>query len=133
MDNYGVIILFNHIKIFFISFTKALLPSALDSFENNDNNNNAQIKEEISDMNVNLKENDTFSCYIIMNQSETNHRQYAIDIGVDLETGENKSGTSDEDVDEDEHPVPCDCGEMKCLIIKATIEKYDQEKLHNKN
>ncbi len=83
-------------------------------------------------MNLNLKENDLFSCYIILNQSETNHRQYTIDIGVDLEN-EKKSETTDEDIDEDDHIVPCDCGAMKCLIIKATIEKYEQEKLHGTN
>jgi hypothetical protein len=111
--------------------TIAFLPSALDSFEKSDSNNNAQTSEDISDSNLGLKENDSFSCYVIMNQSENNHRQYAIDIGVDLES-EKKSEISDEDVDEDDHPEPCDCGALKCLIIKATIEKYEKE-IHDKN
>ena len=106
--------------------TIALLPNALDSFETSDkNNNNAQNNDQIGSSD--LKENEAFSCFIIMNQSEENHRYYTIDIGVDLEK---KSESSDEDIeeeDDEEHPEPCDCGALKCLIIKATLEKYEHE------
>ena len=83
-----------------------------------------------------------------MNQNDENQRFYQIDIGVDLnseeETKENDVNNNegkvedeleddededDEDEDEDDeiHPIQCECGEIKCLLIKATLQIYETE------
>lgn len=77
-----------------------------------------------------LNTGDSFDCYVLMNQSDDNERFYEIDIGVDLKAERVESHQDDEsDADsEDLHPVPCDCGEMRCILIKATLEKYESRK-----
>ena len=118
--------------------TIAFLPSALDFFQTNDsNNNNAHTDDDSLASKIQLNENDAFKCFIIMNQSETNHRNYAIDIGIDL----NGDQEADEEFDDDEeseddgreHPEPCDCGALKCLIIKTAMEKYEREQNESKS
>ena len=91
-----------------------------------------------------LAKGDEFECYCIMNQSDENARHYLIDMGLDIKTTKasdinnnrekldyNENYEDEEDADDadddDEHPMPCDCGRIKCLIIKATLEKYDNE------
>lgn len=94
--------------------TIALLPDALTN-----------------DQNPTVKEDDKFECYVIMNQSDDNVRNYVIDIGLNLleEANGEEESESDED-DGEEHPMPCDrdCKRMKCILIKATLERYEQEK-----
>ena len=111
--------------------TIAILPNALDSFitaANDSNNNDSLIQS-----NTHLKEDDKFECFVIMNQSDDNSRNYQIDIGVDLKNEEEKQDEEEEeDHDEDdddgeEHEVPCDCSRIKCVLIKATIQKYENE------
>lgn len=96
--------------------TIALLPQALDSFCSGEEENSS----------LTLKEDQEFKCYVILNQSEDNPRNYVIDIGVDLGNDE-KEEDDEEESDEEEHPTPCDCGKMRCLIIKAMLEKYEKE------
>jgi len=41
---------------------------------------------------------------------------------------EDDEDEDDEEEDDDEiHPIPCECGEIKCLLIKATLQKYETE------
>lgn len=97
--------------------TIAFLPEAISSFSNG--------SEKLT-----FNEGDSFECYVVMNQSEENSRFYEIDIGVDLKIGTEKDEDEEEEEDENEgiHPVPCDCGKMRCLLIKATLEKYETQK-----
>ena len=124
--------------------TVAFLPEALE--------NSNELPE--------LKEYDRFGCYVIMNQSDDNCRNYVIDIGVHFNGGEVSLPTkldensnrikeekqdegniydSDEDDDDDyddddddgEHEMPCDCKRIKCILIKASLERYENEKNSN--
>ena len=43
---------------------------------------------------------------------------------------EDEDEDEEEDSDEDdgaEHPSPCDCSKMRCILIKATLERYKAE------
>ena len=43
---------------------------------------------------------------------------------------EDEDEDEEEDSDEDdgaEHPTPCDCSKMWCILIKATLERYKAE------
>lgn len=70
---------------------------------------------------------DSFSCCVVMAQAPMNKRHY----NITLEMVEDFTCEIDDDVcadfDEEEHPTPCDCGRAKCRLIKALMEKYDQE------
>jgi hypothetical protein len=127
--------------------TITFLPNALDSFCLNDQNNNNQPATSITS----FKENDSLQCHVKMSQSEENPRNYVIDIGIELNLDSknhitdanrisreddyylNDDDDDDDDYDDDnydsdeEHPVPCNCGKMQCIIIKATLEKYEHE------
>jgi len=114
--------------------TCAFLPVAMNSLHWQ---SSSRVDEGIMDDHsaVSLEEGDDFECYIMMNQAEENARHYEIDIGVDLKknpvgtvssTGSEESSHSASE-DEDEHSVPCECGEMRCVLIKATLAKYDKE------
>ena len=110
------------------------------------------LPEALTDTHPVLKEEDKFECYVIMNQSDDNARNYLIDIGVNFnldsvnenkrereneedESEENEEDTDDEDDDGEEHPMPCDrnCKRIKCILIKATLEKYENEKSTDTN
>ena len=111
--------------------TIALLPEALDMFIENNNGKGASTLTETSGLA--LSRDQGFECFIIMNQADDNPRSYEIDIGIDLKSGNENDGEEEEEEDEkeEEHPMPCDCGKMKCLIIKATLEKYENESKEN--
>jgi hypothetical protein len=82
-----------------------------------------------------LKKNDEFECFVIMNQLDENPRHYQIDIGVDLKTNgkclEKAEDEEEEDEEEEEeaHPMPCDCGHIKCVLIKAAMQKYENQEI----
>lgn len=118
--------------------TITLLPEALDAFIVNKSNDYLQLNED-----------DEFECYVIMNQLDENDRCYEIDIGVDLKKDMNNNHVSwyegidhceedeeeeseDDDDDGSEHPTPCDCSKMRCVIIKATLERRAAEEMADK-
>ena len=50
--------------------------------------------------------------------------------GIDHgEDDDEEDEEDDEYDDEKEHPRPCDCGQIKCLIIKTALERYSQQAL----
>jgi hypothetical protein len=114
--------------------TVALLPEALDLFVRDSRLSSSKRNDEEAggENSLSVKVNDTFQCFVIMNQSEENPRNYQIDIGVDLGKYGNKEeddeyDDEEEEEEDEEHPTPCECGSMKCMIIKATLEKYENE------
>ena len=114
--------------------TIAFLPGALDLFFGNKNLKSTE-KEEI----LQLEEDDQFQCFVIMNQSDENPRHYVIDMGVDLnkeiepiDNDEEDITSDDFDDDEEEHIIPCDCSRMRCVLIKATLQKYENQDSANK-
>lgn len=114
--------------------TITLLPEALNSFIRNK-------YASVPGGGLALKEGDEFESYVILNQLDDNTRCYEIDIGVCLKDengntiddqkgwyeGVDQEEGEDEESDEEECPRPCDCGQMKCLIIKTAMEKYQAE------
>lgn len=99
--------------------TIALLPEAIHSFAENNNKNENELV---------VKENDIFRSFVMLNQAEDNPRNYEIDIGVDLgNSQDSEEANEEEEDDDDEHSVPCDCQNIKCILIKATLEKYENE------
>lgn len=79
---------------------------------------------------------DAFECFVLMNQSEGNERMYEIEIGVDLnskkeeekyDNDDDDDDVSEEDSEEEDHPIPCNCGSMRCILIKATLDKYESQ------
>lgn len=70
-----------------------------------------------------------------MNQLDDNPRNYQIDIGVDLnknnQENEDDDEENDDDDDDQEHEMPCDCSRIKCVLIKATLERYENEAKSN--
>ncbi|RNA31812.1 arginine N-methyltransferase [Brachionus plicatilis] len=96
--------------------TIALLPEAIHSFAENNNQHENELV---------IKENDLFKSFVILNQSDDNPRNYEIDIGVDVGKNDDVDESSEED--DQEHPVPCSCQSIKCVLIKATLEKYENE------
>lgn len=48
------------------------------------------------------------------------------------EDEEEESEEDDDDDDGSEHPTPCDCSKMRCVIIKATLERRAEEEVANK-
>lgn len=111
--------------------TIALLPEALYSYVDNNNQSN----DDKSKTPLYLNEDDKFNCFVIMNQSDENKRNYQIDIGVNCGEAKvnNDENDSEEDDDGEEHPIPCDCSRLKCILIKATIEKYENEQQEDDN
>jgi len=66
---------------------------------------------------------DVIGCHVTLTQSPENPRHY--DICVDLKQEEEEN--DDIDMEGKDHPLPCDCGATKCLLIKTVLEKYAQE------
>jgi hypothetical protein len=111
--------------------TIALLPEALDLFVQSEERKRSGGASSNS---LALNEDDSFECFIIMNQADDNPRHYQIDIGVSLGEPENdhdeEEDEEDEEVvveEEEEHPTPCDCGKIRCMIISAALAKYEKE------
>ena len=66
---------------------------------------------------------DLIGCHVTLTQSKDNPRHY--DICVDLKGEEEE----DEECDFEgkDHPVPCNCGATRCLLVKTLLEKYAAE------
>ena len=102
--------------------TVVLLPHILDN-DGEDDENLGYLK---------FSKDDKFECFAILNQSETNNRHYVIDVGISKIDKEikkeeiNEESEDDEIEDEEEHPIPCDCVNLKCILIRKTLEKYNQ-------
>ena len=63
---------------------------------------------------VPVEEGDIVGWQLRLDQSAHNHRHYQIQLDL-------------LDPDVEEHPVPCDCGQVKCVIIAAYLAKEDEE------
>lgn len=61
-----------------------------------------------------VEEGDVVGWQLELNQSVENHRHYVMTLNL-------------LDADADEHPVPCDCGQVKCVIIASYLAQEDQE------
>ena len=72
--------------------TVTFLPEALNTFIKSESNGADHQKSVLT-----LKENDEFECYVILNQSDENPRNYEIDIGVDMKSGEPVANKSAEE------------------------------------
>jgi len=64
-------------------------------------------------------------CHVTLTQSEENPRHY--DICVDLKSEEEEEEGGDCDFEGKDHPVPCECGAARCLLVKTLLEKYAAE------
>lgn len=125
--------------------TVTFLPQAVTEYVDNSHKTSSSMASSRESKLV-LNAGDSFECYVLMNQCENNPRSYEIDIGVDLNPGkegekdnqeeeeeeEEEEYDDDDDDDEEEddqklHPIPCNCGNIKCILIKATLEKYQNE------
>ena len=73
---------------------------------------------------VSVKNSETIYCKISLRQETSNKRHYNISLEM-LEDFE--SSGSDLEEDEEDHPVPCNCGSGRCNLILAIMEKYDAE------
>ena len=62
---------------------------------------------------------DHLGCKVTLTQSGDNRRHYDIELEL-LDEEESEE-------EEDDHPVTCDCGQMKCRLIKALMERYGEE------
>jgi hypothetical protein len=69
-----------------------------------------------------VKHDDVVSCYVTLTQSIENKRHY--DICIDLQE-EDEDGEID--FEGKDHPVPCECGATRCVLVKTLLEKYAQE------
>lgn len=72
-----------------------------------------------------LEEGDQITSSIDLCQDETNKRHYNISIEI-LGEGEDEDD-SDSEEDASNHPIPCDCGATRCILVQALVEKYDAE------
>lgn len=72
-----------------------------------------------------LEEGDQITSAIDLCQDETNKRHYNISIEI-LGEGEDEDD-SDSEEDASNHPIPCDCGATRCILVQALVEKYDAE------
>ena len=93
---------------------------------------------------------DNVNVNIRFEQSSENRRQYNLTIALgdfqdesnvdsNSETGRKRQrkhssesekreeNDNSEDESEDEHPIPCDCDFARCKLIKALMEKYDDD------
>jgi hypothetical protein len=75
------------------------------------------LKDDIIPVNIHLK------------QSIENQRQYNLTISIKENSSEEMTSDSDEELDEEHHPIPCECDRQKCKLIKLIIEKYDEENI----
>ena len=68
---------------------------------------------------------DQIGCHVTLTQSEDNPRHY--DICVDLKGDDEEEEEEACDFEGKDHPVPCDCGAARCLLVKTLLEKYAVE------
>lgn len=93
---------------------------------------------------------DVVNVNIQMKQSSENHRQYALTIDLadtdqepkfederlspsaikrpreNISTDE-ESSSDDDEQSEEEHPIPCDCDRPRCKLIRAIMDKFEEE------
>lgn len=73
-----------------------------------------------------VDEEDSLSCLLELTQDTSNPRLY----NISIEMMDDQSGSEEDEEDEEDvsdHPLPCDCGSAKCLLISALMQKYDEE------
>lgn len=70
-----------------------------------------------------VDEGDQITAIIDLSQDEGNKRHY--NISVEIIGEEDEESSSEEDVSN--HPVPCNCGATRCMLVQALVEKYDEE------
>lgn len=73
-----------------------------------------------------VDEEDALSCVLELTQDTSNPRLY----NISIEMLDDQSGSEEDEEDEEDvsdHPLPCDCGSAKCLLISALMQKYDEE------
>lgn len=73
-----------------------------------------------------VDEEDSLSCVLELTQDTSNPRLY----NISIEMLDDQSGSEEDEEDEEDvsdHPLPCDCGSAKCLLISALMQKYDEE------
>jgi len=69
---------------------------------------------------------DSIGCHVTLTQSDENPRHY--DICVDLKADDEEEEDDGEcDFEGKDHPVPCDCGAARCVLVKTLLEKYAAE------
>ncbi|XP_025089637.1 probable protein arginine N-methyltransferase 6 [Pomacea canaliculata] len=76
---------------------------------------------------VSVDANDAIGCRVDLEQDTTNKRHY--NITLELVGEDMNEETTDDSIESDgeDHPVPCECEHAKCRLIRALMEKYDQE------
>lgn len=72
-----------------------------------------------------LEEGDQVTASIDLSQDDSNKRHYNITMEI-VGDGEEEE-VSDSEEDASNHPIPCDCGATRCLLVQALVEKYDTE------
>ena len=65
---------------------------------------------------ISVEEGDLVGWELILNRSPAHRRRYLIELKL-------------LDPEEDEHPVPCACGQARCVVIAAFMAKEDEEPL----
>lgn len=65
---------------------------------------------------IQVEEGDLIGWELTLNRSPEHRRRYQIELNL-------------LDPEEDEHPVPCSCGQARCVVIAAFMAKADQEPL----
>lgn len=70
-----------------------------------------------------VDEGDQITAIIDLSQDEGNKRHY--NISVEIIGEEDEESSSEEDASN--HPVPCNCGATRCMLVQALVEKYDEE------
>lgn len=131
--------------------TVIFLPKILNNFDENCDSTNS----------VNMNENDIFECFAALKQSSSNMRNYVIDVGItkinkmelndknnnyesmdheescqggyeDNENNGDDDDENEEDDDDDEHDIPCYCENLRCILIRKTLENYSKNEEENK-
>jgi len=46
-----------------------------------------------------------------------------------MDTTSDSTNSENDDNESDEHPIPCSCDRDRCKLIKAIMEKYDEENI----
>ena len=65
---------------------------------------------------IQVEEGDLIGWELTLNRSHEHRRRYQIELNL-------------LDPEEDEHPVPCSCGQARCVVIAAFMAKADEEPL----
>lgn len=77
---------------------------------------------------LSVEEGDQITANIDLSQDESNKRHYNITVEIVGNSDQENSSSEDEDpADASSHPVPCDCGATRCILVQALVEKYDAE------